>query len=55
MRLCETFRRFVTRDGREAILRSLKWEDLDGLLDYINSFAEEDLDFLPRGKKDDKG
>ena len=35
---------FITKDGREAILRSPRWEDLDDLLDFINSLVEEGAD-----------
>jgi len=48
MRPGEILRNFFTKDGREVILRAVQWEDLDDLLDFINSFAEEDLEFLPR-------
>jgi RimJ/RimL family protein N-acetyltransferase len=39
--------RFTAKDGREIILRIPKWEDLDDLLELINSITEEDLDFMP--------
>jgi hypothetical protein len=39
--------RFTAKDGREVILRTPRWEDLDELLGYINSLAEEDLEVLP--------
>ncbi len=47
MKSGQILKSFVTRDGRNVILRTPMWEDLDGLLDYINSLAEENLDVLP--------
>jgi RimJ/RimL family protein N-acetyltransferase len=35
------FRKFYARDGREVILRTPKWEDLDDLMELINSLVEE--------------
>ncbi len=32
---------FTARDGRKVVLRTLKWEDLDDLLGFINSLVEE--------------
>lgn len=32
---------FRARDGREVVLRALRWEDLDDMLDLINSLIEE--------------
>ena len=42
--------RFTARDGREVILRTPKWEDLDNFLEYINSLVEEGADIV-RDKK----
>lgn len=39
-------RTFKARDGRMVVLRSVKWEDLDDLLEFINSLVEEDADIL---------
>lgn len=36
--------RFTDREGREVILRTHKWEDLDGLTGLINSLVEEHAD-----------
>lgn len=47
----EIMKRFTAKNGRDVILRTPKWEDLDDLLDYINSLAEEDLDVLPERRK----
>jgi ribosomal protein S18 acetylase RimI-like enzyme len=41
MKTGETIREFVAKDGRKVILRTLKWEDLDDLLDFINSLVDE--------------
>jgi len=38
------------KDGREVVLRSVKWEDLDDLLEMINSLVEEGAD-ITRTKK----
>jgi len=36
-------RRFTAKDGREVILRTPKAEDLDELVEYINSLVEADV------------
>jgi ribosomal protein S18 acetylase RimI-like enzyme len=41
---------FTAKDGRKVILRSVKWEDLDDLLEMINSLVEEGAD-ITRTKK----
>ncbi|MEM2947228.1 MAG: GNAT family N-acetyltransferase [Candidatus Bathyarchaeia archaeon] len=46
MKTGEVIREFVARDGRKVILRTLKWEDLDDLLDFINSLVEEGANIL---------
>ena len=51
MKTGEILKRFIAKDGRNVILRTSEWEDLDDLLDYINSLAEEDLDVLPERKR----
>lgn len=38
--------RFTAKDGREVILRTPKWEDLEELLELINSLVEEDAEIL---------
>ena len=40
-------RKFKSEDGREVVLRTPRWDDLDGLLHYFNSLVREDLDVLP--------
>lgn len=46
MKTGEVLREFVAKDGRKVILRTLKWEDLDDLLDFINSLVEENANIL---------
>ncbi|MGA2768580.1 MAG: GNAT family N-acetyltransferase [Candidatus Bathyarchaeia archaeon] len=41
MQLGKVFRKFSARDGREVILRTPKWEDLDDLMELINSLVDE--------------
>lgn len=43
--------RITAKDGREVILRTPKWEDLDDLLDLFNSMVAEDLDVIPNWEK----
>lgn len=33
---------FTAKDGRSILLRRLRWEDLDGLLDFVNSLVREE-------------
>ncbi len=40
------FREFVARDGRDVVLRKPRWEDLDDLLDFINSLVEEGAEIM---------
>ncbi len=44
MKSGKTVRRFSAKDGREVVLRTPKWEDLDDLLELINSLVEEKVD-----------
>ncbi|MEM3580581.1 MAG: GNAT family N-acetyltransferase [Candidatus Bathyarchaeia archaeon] len=46
MKTGKVIREFVAKDGRKVILRTLKWEDLDDLLDFINSLVEEGANIL---------
>ena len=52
MKAGQVFRRFTAKDGKEVILRAPRWEDLDDLLDFINSLVDEGLDItdLPTKK-----
>jgi ribosomal protein S18 acetylase RimI-like enzyme len=38
--------RFTAKNGRTVVLRKPKWEDLDDLLDFINSLVEEEAPIL---------
>jgi RimJ/RimL family protein N-acetyltransferase len=40
----ETIKVFNAKDGRKVILRTPKWEDLDDLVEFINSLVEEGVD-----------
>jgi RimJ/RimL family protein N-acetyltransferase len=42
--------RFTAKDGRKVILRTLKWEDLDDLMEFINSLVEEGADIIREQK-----
>lgn len=39
-------RTFTAKDGRKVVLRSLRWEDLDDLLEFINSLVDEGADIV---------
>jgi RimJ/RimL family protein N-acetyltransferase len=41
MQLGRVFRKLCVRDGQEVILRTPRWEDLDDLLELINSLVSE--------------
>ena len=51
MKTGKILHRFIAKDGKEVVLRTPRWEDLDDLLQYINSLTEEDLEVLPERKK----
>src|SRR3990170_9049704 len=36
----------TAKDGRKVVLRSIKWEDLDDCIDFINSLVEEGAEIL---------
>jgi len=44
MRTGEVLHRFTAKDGREVILRTPRWEDLDDLTEFINSLVDEGVD-----------
>jgi len=46
MKTGEILHRFTAKDGREVILRTLQWKDLDDLLEYINSMVDEGADIV---------
>ena len=37
---------FILKDGRRAIVRTPRWEDLDDLMDFINSLVREEAPIL---------
>ena len=37
---------FTLKDGRKAVIRAPRWEDLDDLMDFINSLVREDAPIL---------
>ena len=39
-------RTFRAKDGRSVVLRSVRWEDLDDLIEFIDSLADEGVDIL---------
>lgn len=39
-------REFKAKDGREVTLRAPKWDDLDDMLEFINSLVDEGADIL---------
>ena len=44
MKTGQVILRFTARDGREVVLRTPRWEDLDDLMEFINSVVEEGAD-----------
>jgi len=50
MKVGKVLRRFATKDGRAVVLRTPRWEDLDDLMEFINSLVEEGADIC-RNKK----
>jgi len=44
MKSGKNIRSFIAKDGRKAVLRTPKWEDLDDLLGLINSLVDEKAD-----------
>jgi RimJ/RimL family protein N-acetyltransferase len=43
-------RRFTAKDGRNVVLRTPRWEDLDDLLEFINSLVDESADITMHKK-----
>jgi RimJ/RimL family protein N-acetyltransferase len=50
MRPGRIMKRFTAEDGRRVVLRTPKWNDLDGLLDLINSLVDEGAE-ISRNKR----
>ena len=44
MKTGEIIHHFTTKDGREVILRTPRWEHLDDFIEFINSLVEEGAD-----------
>jgi RimJ/RimL family protein N-acetyltransferase len=44
-------RRFTASDGREVIIRTPEWDDLDDMLEFINSLVEEEAMIVADQKK----
>ncbi|MFB0503162.1 MAG: N-acetyltransferase family protein [Candidatus Bathyarchaeia archaeon] len=44
MKSGEVVHQFKSKDGREVILRTPRWEDLDDLTEFINSLVDEGVD-----------
>lgn len=42
---------FTAKDGRQVILRTPRWEDLDDLVELINSLVEEGVEIEFETKK----
>ena len=42
---------FTAKDGREVILRTPKWEDIDDALEFINSLIREEAKILANKEK----
>jgi len=45
-----TSKTFLSKDGRKVTLRSLRWEDLDDCVEFINSLVEEGSEILLEAK-----
>jgi RimJ/RimL family protein N-acetyltransferase len=39
-----TIKQFTARDGRDVILRTPRWEDLDDCIEFVNSLVDEGAD-----------
>jgi len=39
---------FVAKDGRRVVIRSIRWEDLNGAIEFINSLAAEGFESTQR-------
>lgn len=46
MKTGKIIRSFTSKDGQKVILRTPKWEDLDDLLELINSLVDEKADIF---------
>jgi RimJ/RimL family protein N-acetyltransferase len=55
MRAGMIYKVFEAKDGRKVTLRSPKWDDLDDLMECINSLVEEGVDILVDEKQTREG
>jgi RimJ/RimL family protein N-acetyltransferase len=46
MKSGNSIRSFSAKDGRQVVLRTIRWEDLDDLLELINCLVEEKADIV---------
>jgi RimJ/RimL family protein N-acetyltransferase len=46
MKAGTVIRKFYAKDGREVTLRAPKWDDLDDMLEFINSLVDEGVDIM---------
>jgi RimJ/RimL family protein N-acetyltransferase len=46
MKAGTTIRKFKAKDGRDVTLRAPKWDDLDDMLEFINSLVDEGADII---------
>ena len=37
---------FIAKDGRKVVIRLPRWEDLEGLMKYINSLVDEEVEIV---------
>jgi len=37
---------FIVKDGRKVVIRPPRWEDLEGLMEYINSLVDEKVEIV---------
>ncbi len=51
MKAGTTIRKFKAKDGREVTLRAPKWDDLDNMLEFINSLVDEGADIMMEKKQ----
>ena len=50
MKTGQILHRFTAKDGRAIVLRTPRWENLDDLMEHINSLVDEGADiFTDRG------
>jgi len=51
MKTGQILHRFITRSGKEAVLRTPEWGDLDDLLELINALVDEGADIKIEERK----